>query len=225
MLKIAIPTNRPQAVVNYVNAMIGSGAQAEAGRAFDPDEYDGLLLPGGWDVNPVRYGKTRIPDETIDDDLDVVQFDTLAGFLEAGKPVLGICRGHQLLNIAFGGTLIQHLPGAEKHQSLATGEDNAHTIHIAENTFLHQIYGSACSVNSTHHQGVDIPGKGMIIAARAEDGVVEATEHESLPVWSVQFHPERMGFDHRREDTVLPDALNKLIHLFIIKYLKRMIYK
>ena len=61
MLKIAIPTNRPQAVVNYVNAMIGSGAQAEAGRAFDPDEYDGLLLPGGWDVNPVRYGKTRIP--------------------------------------------------------------------------------------------------------------------------------------------------------------------
>ena len=187
MLKIAIPTNRPQAVVNYVNAMFGSGAQAETGRTFDPDEYDGLLLPGGWDVNPVRYGKTRIPDETIDDDLDAVQFETLAGFLEAGKPVLGICRGHQLLNIAFGGTLIQHLPGAERHQSLANGADNAHMIHIAGNTFLHQIYGSACSVNSTHHQGVDIPGKGMIIAARAEDGVIEATEHESHPSGAFSF--------------------------------------
>ena len=202
MLKIAIPTNRPQAVVNYVDAVIRSGAHAEAGRTFNPDEYDGLLLPGGWDVNPVRYGKTPIPEETTDDDLDAIQFDTLAAFLEAGKPVLGICRGHQLLNIAFGGTLIQHLPGAEKHQSLATGEDNAHMIHISGNTFLHPLYGSACSVNSTHHQGVDIPGKGMIIAARSEDGVIEATEHESLPVWSVQFHPERMCFRHRREDTV-----------------------
>ena len=202
MLKIAIPTTRPQAVVNYVDAVIRSGAHAEAGRTFNPDEYDGLLLPVGWDVNHVRYGKTPIPEETTDDDLDAIQFDTLAAFLEAGKPVLGICRGHQLLNIAFGGTLIQHLPGAERHQSLANGADNAHMIHIAGNTFLHQIYGSACSVNSTHHQGVDIPGKGMNIAARSEDGVIEATDHESLPVCSIQFHPERMCFQHRRNDTV-----------------------
>ena len=200
MLKIAIPTNRPQAVVNYVDAVIRSGARAEVGTSFNPDEYDGLLLPGGCDVNPARYGKSRIPEETTDDDLDVIQFDALARFLEAGKPVLGICRGHQLLNVAFGGTLIQHLPGAEKHQSLATGEDNLHTIHIADHTFLHPIYGSSCSVNSTHHQGIDIPGKGLVIAARSEDGVVEALEHESLPVWSVQFHPERMCFRNRRDD-------------------------
>ena len=138
----------------------------------------------------------------MDDDLDRIQFDALAGFLEAGKPVLGICRGHQLLNIAFGGTLIQHLPGAEKHQSLATGEDNVHPVSISANTFLYQIYGSACIVNSSHHQGIGIPGKGLVTAARSGDGVVEAIEHESLPVWGVQFHPERMCFKHRREDTV-----------------------
>lgn len=202
MLRIAVPTNRPQAVVNYLDALDQCGARGETGREFDPDQYDGLLLPGGCDVNPARYGKARIPQETVDDDLDDLQFDTLAKFLEAGKPVLGICRGHQLLNIAFGGTLIQHLPGAENHQSLATGEDNAHAVHIAEDSFLYPLYGSACSVNSTHHQGIDIPGKGIKVAARSEDGVIEGAEHESLPVWSVQFHPERMCFRHRRDDTV-----------------------
>ena len=202
MLRIAIPTNRPQAVSNYLDALAASGARGDAGREFpSPEEFDGLLLPGGWDVNPARYGKDRIPQETIDEDLDALQFDALAQFLDAGKPVLGICRGHQLLNIAFGGTLIQHLPGAERHQSIATGADNVHTVHNEGNTFLYRIYGSACSVNSSHHQGIEIPGKGLTVAARSEDGVIEGMEHESLPVWSVQFHPERMCFRHRREDT------------------------
>ncbi len=201
MLKIAIPTTRPQAVANYLDAVIRSGACAEAGTVFDPDEYHGLLLPGGCDVNPARYGKSPIPEEKTDDSLDAVQFDALARFLEAGKPVLGICRGHQLLNVAFGGTLIQHLPGAEKHQSLAAGGDNVHMVQIEENTFLYRIYGTSCRTNSSHHQGIDSPGKGLIVAARSEDGVVEAVEHESLPVWGVQFHPERMCFSHKREDT------------------------
>ena len=202
MLKIAIPTNRPQAVANYLDAVTRSGARTEAGTVFHPEKYDGLLLPGGCDVNPARYGKERIPEETTDDRLDEIQFDALARFLEAGKPVLGICRGHQLLNVAFGGTLIQHLPGAEKHQGLATGEDNVHRIIVEENTFLRKIYGPSCMANSTHHQGVETPGKGLIAAARSEDGVIEAMEHESLPVWSVQFHPERMCFRHRRDDTM-----------------------
>ena len=201
MLHIAIPTNRPQAVTNYVNALAQLGAYGEPGRNFNPAEYDGLLLPGGWDVNPARYGKERIPQETIDDELDGIQFDVLDRFLSAGKPVFGICRGHQLLNIFFGGTLIQHLPGAENHMSLAAGNDNTHHVQIEPDTFLYRIYGAECTVNSSHHQGVEIHGKGLRPVMWSDDGVIEATMHVSLPVWSVQWHPERMCFAHKRSDT------------------------
>ena len=201
MLKIAVPTNRPQAVSNYLDALSRSGAFGEAGREFFPSEYDGLLLPGGCDVNPSRYGKERIPEETVDDDLDSLQFDILSRFLKAGKPVLGICRGCQLLNVAFGGTLIQHLPGAEHHMSLPSREDNIHPAHIREDSFLYPVYGPDCIVNSSHHQGVDLPGTGLNIVMRSEDGIVEAIEHDSLPVWGVQWHPERMCFLHKRCDT------------------------
>lgn len=202
MLRIAVPTNRPQAPVNYLNALAGLGAQGETGTRFSPEAYDGLLLPGGWDVNPSRYGKSRIPEETIDDELDAIQFTALDAFLKAGKPVLGICRGHQLLNIAFGGTLVQHLPTAETHMSLPNGDDNVHPVRIEPGSFLSDLYGAGCAVNSSHHQGVEIPGDGLRPVMYSADGVIEAMEHESLPVWSVQFHPERMCFLHRRGDTV-----------------------
>lgn len=201
MLTIAVPTNRPQAVANYLDALAQLGARGDAGRSFNPSEYDGLLLPGGWDVNPERYGKARIPEETIDDDLDAIQFETLDRFLAAGKPVFGICRGHQLLNVALGGTLIQHLPGAGKHMSLPNGNDNTHRVFVRQGSFLSRIYGAECTVNSTHHQGVEKTGKGLTAVMRSEDGVIEAMEHDTLSVWSVQWHPERMCFRHKRNNT------------------------
>ena len=202
MLKIAVPTNRPQAPANYLYALSQLGAQGETGTSFSPDEYDGLLLPGGWDVNPSRYGKTPIPQETIDDGLDEIQFAVLENFLEAGKPVLGICRGHQLLNVALGGTLVQDLPSAERHRSLPSGDDHIHPVRVEESSFLYRIYGPACTVNSSHHQGIERLGKGLRAAAFSEDGVIEAIGHESLPLWGVQWHPERMCFLHKRGDTV-----------------------
>ncbi len=202
MLRIAVPTNKtPQGVGNYLDALAQLGALGEAGRSFAPADWDGLLLPGGWDVNPARYGKAGIPEETVDDELDGIQFETLERFLAAGKPVFGICRGHQLLNVAFGGTLVQHLPCAESHTSLPTGADNVHPARTAPDSFAARIYGAGCAVNSSHHQGVELPGKGLKAVMWSEDGVIEALEHESLPVWSVQWHPERMCFSRKRDDT------------------------
>ncbi len=202
MLKIAIPTNKPTAVANYLDALSRLGARGEAGRSFRPSGFDGLMLPGGVDVNPSLYGKDSLPGESLDDDLDRLQMEALEQFLTAGKPVFAICRGHQLLNVALGGTLIQHLPGAENHMSLPAGDDNAHRVVIEEHSFLRSIYGAECAVNSSHHQGVAASGRGLRTVMRSEDGVVEAMEHDSLPVWSVQWHPERMCFRYRRADTV-----------------------
>ena len=218
MLRIAVPTNRPQAVVNYLDALAQLGARGETGRCFDPSAFDGLLLPGGWDVNPSRYGRERLSLETVDDDLDALQFETLDRFLAADRPVFGICRGHQLLNIAFGGTLIQHLPGAENHMSLPSGEDNVHRTRTGQDSFVYRIYGAGCTVNSSHHQGVERPGEGLRPVMYSEDGVIEALEHDSLPVWSVQWHPERMCFRHRRSDAADGSAV---IRFFLDQCLNR----
>lgn len=201
-LRIAIPTNKPGSAANYLDALARLDACGEAGRSFRPADYDGLMLPGGVDVNPSVYGKDRLPGEPVDDDLDRLQLEALKCFLSAGKPVFGICRGHQLLNVALGGTLILHLSGAENHMHLSAGEDNTHRVVSEAHSFVHRIYGGTCTVNSSHHQGVELPGEGLQVVMRSADGVVEAMAHSTLPVWSVQWHPERMCFRHRRNDTV-----------------------
>ena len=164
-------------------------------EVFEPCGCRGFRIAG-------NYLKDRLPGEPVDDDLDRLQLEALKCFLSAGKPVFGICRGHQLLNVALGGTLILHLSGAENHMHLSAGEDNTHRVVSEAHSFVHRIYGGTCTVNSSHHQGVELPGEGLQVVMRSADGVVEAMAHSTLPVWSVQWHPERMCFRHRRNDTV-----------------------
>ena len=202
MLRIAIPTNRPGALANYKNALIHSGAEPAACTEPDPESCAGLLLPGGIDLHPTLYGLEDQPGTEYDAELDAIQLDALRRFLKARKPVLGICRGHQLINVALGGTLVLNLPSAASHSRLPSGTDNAHPCAADPGSWIAGIYGTCFAVNSSHHQGVDRPGKGMRTVLRAQDGVIEAMQHETLPVWGVQFHPERMCFGHRREDTV-----------------------
>ena len=202
MMRIAIPTTDPDAVVNYVNAMRALGAEPVVGKEIQAETCDGLLLPGGCDVEPAMYGQEKEPKTVVNPELDRLQMDTLQAFLALGKPVLGICRGHQVLNVYFGGTLVQHLPTADTHMWKAEGGDSAHGCEAEAGTFLRGIYGEQFATNSAHHQGVDRLGDGLVVSARATDGVIEAMEHTALPVWGVQFHPERMCFAHRREDTV-----------------------
>ena len=203
MLKIALPTLKMDTFIrNYINALSLSGAEPVTGTVIDPEKCDGLLLPGGPDVNPSLYGQDKAPETEFDSALDALQLEILPRFLDLGKPVFGICRGHQLINVALGGSLIQHLPTAKDHEHIRLGVDHIHSCTADPDSWIAEIYGTGFAVNSSHHQGVDRPGKGLRAVLRAQDGVVEALQHETLPVWSVQFHPERMCFAHRREDTV-----------------------
>ena len=203
MLKIALPTIQIDSYTeNYINALIRSGAEPETGSEIHPENCDGLLLPGGPDVTPALYGQETGPKTEPDLPLDTLQFEVLRRFLALGKPVFGICRGLQLINVALGGTLIQDLPTAEDHTHIAPGVDHVHFCDAEPDSLIAGIYGTRFAVNSSHHQGVDWPGSGLRAVLRADDGVIEAMEHETLPVWSVQFHPERMCFRHQRDDTV-----------------------
>lgn len=147
-----------------------------------------LILAGGGDL--VLAGMAaRDPDLAR----DRAERALLWAFLLAGKPVLGICRGHQLIQVALGGRLIGHLPNADCHQQ--PQGDLWHPIRVEPTSFLTSVYGRLAWVNSNHHQGVAALGEGMICAARTADGLCEAAWHSALGLRSVQWHPERMPPD------------------------------
>lgn len=200
-LKIAIP-GREGDIFDYMMALLQLDAHPVAiWDEYDVNEFDGLLLPGGLDIHPSRYGQQDIACGPTDETLDEIQFTAAQRFIEAGKPVFGICRGHQLLNVYFGGTLFQHINNAQAHTKLEY-VDNVHASTAAEGSYLHALYGAEFSVNSAHHQAVDTLAEGMQVVQWANDGTVEAMHHTSLPIYSVQWHPERMCFTYAREDTV-----------------------
>ena len=203
-LKIAIAIPPEDAYVNYFEAIEALGAQMEKVNAgTSPDAYDGLLLPGGGDIHPKYYHQEIAGSVNIIDSLDTLQFGACENFVRAKKPVLGICRGHQLVNVFFGGSLIQHLPSAPRHaREKGSKEDRIHASTAAPDSWIGRLYGASYVTNSSHHQAVDVPGQGLVIDSYSDDGVAEALHHESLPVYAVQFHPERMCFSHRRDDTV-----------------------
>lgn len=185
-------------VSSYLNAVNGVGGEAVSGYPTTSDVgYDALLLCGGSDVDPKYYGEEINGSVGIDSERDKVELALVEAFVRAGKPVMGVCRGHQLLNVYFGGSLHQHIPEAELHRS-----GKAHVITAEQGSILQALYGDSFPVNSTHHQAVKVLGKGLRATALWEGKHVEAFEHTALPVIGVQWHPEKMCFEHRREDTV-----------------------
>ena len=126
----------------------------------------------------------------LEPERDALELDLLADFTALGKPVLGICRGMQTINVFFGGDLVQDWPG----HSAIEGVDRLHSVQNAP-SFLRELYGERCVVNSCHHQIIGRLGTGLEVLQRAEDGVVEAFRHKTLPVWGIQWHPERLTAD------------------------------
>ncbi len=155
-------------------------------------ECDGLLMPGGVDIEPARYGQET--DEKcgkIDLARDAAEWWMLEAFLPTGKPLLGICRGIQMLNVFQGGTLHQHIDGHSDFKSRSTG---CHKVNVTAGSPLDKILDTPqFFVNSLHHQVVDTLGKDLEICALSEDGYVEAVVHTAHPFClGVQWHPEHM---------------------------------
>ena len=170
--------------------------------------FDALILPGGGDIDPALFHQKDQGSRTIDPALDRLQLRFLRAFLEKGRPVLGICKGMQLINVFFGGGIIQDLPTGRQHEYI--GKDQVHPTTAQKGSLLHSLYGESFPVNSAHHQGISEPGEGLTIIQHAPDGVPEAVIHSNLPLIGVQWHPERMCFSHSRTDT--PDGRLLLAH-------------
>ncbi len=188
---------------NYLMAVKSVGGDPFASYLPAVDlSFDGLILGGGPDLHPKFYGEEILGSKNIDEARDEAEFLLAEAFVNAGKPVMGICRGAQLLNVYFGGTLHQHIDSAAFH--CPEGDfDLVHKVISGKQSILESLYGKEFSVNSFHHQAVDILGEGLIIAAKEkETGVVEAFEHKTLPIFALQWHPERMCFLNKRTDTV-----------------------
>lgn len=166
------------------------------------DKYDCLVVCGGGDMDPALYGQEPLARESrFETALDRYELNLINAFTALKKPVLGICKGMQSINIALGGTLIQDIPSMLSLCHSGCGSKECmHEIKISPKSKLYGAIGRRAVVNSYHHQCVHTLGKDITVAAASHDGIIEAIESDTLPVLGVQWHPERMSgnavFDH-----------------------------
>jgi putative glutamine amidotransferase len=168
------------------------------------DGLDGLVITGGRDVDPATYGQQPHPatDEAVADNRmrDAFEIALVHGAMRRGMPVLGICRGAQVVNVALGGTLHQHLPdvlGHTRHQQ-GNAVFSTSSVRTVPGTRLAALIGESYDAQCYHHQAIDKVGDGLIVSAKDTDGVIEAVEMpgESF-VLAVQWHPEERLDDLR----------------------------
>ncbi len=208
---------------NYVRAVLAAGGLP---IIFVPDlsreetvelfgDCDALLLTGGEDVEPVRYGAEPHPKlGSIDRRRDENELALITEARARDLPILGICRGIQILNVAFKGTLIQDLssqrPGAIDHDPPEARDQRTHPIAVSEPSRLAEILGTVeFSANSFHHQAIDLLGDGLKVTALAPDGVIEGAESTDPHDWivAVQWHPEELAQQPEAADLKLFAAL------------------
>ena len=186
--KVLIFTNRN--ADNYVKACESVGIEAIVD--FYPKslkDYNGLLIPGGVDIDPKFYGQKNIHCEKIDFERDQRTFEMIKKFIDNNKAILGICLGCEYLNVYFGGSLKQDILG---HR------DTRHQV-VATQSMLKDYLGENFFVNSLHHQCIDNLGRDLEIIAKSPDGVIEAIENKGQKILGVQWHPEKLLDENGKE--------------------------
>ena len=197
---------------------LGDTARGDVGFDDYAQWLDGIVLHGGTDVWPGSYGETPLQERWSGDrNRDEYEIALVRAFAAAGKPVFGICRGLQLINVAFGGTLYQDIgtqhPGALVHRDAETYDMNFHDVAVEPGSQLDKLLGSQASrkINSVHHQGVKDLAAGFAVEARCPvDGMVEAIRHTGKSwVAAVQWHPEfhKPGLGTLDDEPILNDFL------------------
>lgn len=189
---------------NYLSALSVAGAVPVMAGETDfealMERADGILFTGGEDVDPRIFGEEKVSDTVnVVSARDSLELKMFAAAKEKKIPMIGICRGIQLINVALGGSLWQDIP-SQCPESVAHSAGAKHTVTTEENSVFRSLFGAEFSTNSYHHQSIKVPGEGLRVTARAADGIIEAVEHESLPLWATQWHPERMCADFRSSD-------------------------
>jgi len=177
------------------------GVPVYADHHADPsalvERVDAVVINGGGDVAPERYGAAR-HDSThgVEEHRDEFEIALVRAAAARGMPVLGVCRGIQLVNVALGGTLVQHVPEAvgRDHMRIDAWDRYVHDVELAPESRIAALYGrDRLGVNSLHHQAVDRPAPGLRVSARAPDGTAEAVESDDGRVLGVQWHPELLA--------------------------------
>ncbi|HWJ64197.1 MAG TPA: gamma-glutamyl-gamma-aminobutyrate hydrolase family protein [Acidimicrobiales bacterium] len=185
----------------YVDGVAAAGGLPVVLPSLDPVHasaavagIDGLVLTGGGDIDPIHYGAVADPETGAPDAArDAWELALVGAARDSGIPLLGICRGAQVLNVAFGGTLVQHLPArsVDGHDDVGRAGDEVHPVTVAAGSRLHRIVAAdQLPANTLHHQSVDEVGTGLVVSGVADDGVIEAIEAVHAPVLGVQWHPE-----------------------------------
>ena len=199
------------AIAVMIPSPAGDTQKGDVTLADYADWLDALVLEGGSDVAPTSYGETPLQAKWSGDRIrDDYERALLAAFAERGKPVLGICRGLQEMNVAFGGTLLQDIgtqqPGAREHRNAEIYDRNVHPVEFVKGTRLAEIFAGldGAVVNSVHHQAIKDLAPGFVVEARCPaDGMIEAIRRpQGSYMAAVQWHPEF----HRRGEGTLDDA-------------------